>query len=315
MDIGKSIRKNREFHGLSRQKLADILGINVSTLGRYETGKRTPSLSTLKNISNALSIDFDILVSWTDVLNSNPDVFDFLERVFYGFQFLDKLALLLDTNHNDKDFRNFFECNFSDNKLFLKIANILELTDTQLYNWILLLRIEYDFYHNKESYIKRYNPIDDIERLNSMITSNRADLDIQPFDELFYKGINDKNKIKIKNYFEKIRNSNNTDLSITEIYKKNSEAWKEYGKSWNDYAISIENNPKFLLHAILNYLETHESFYTALAIDLYNNEHNDDILEYLTDDQINSIIKKVTDLVEYEIYKIEKENQNNEKKE
>lgn len=309
MDIGKSIRKNREFHGLSRQKLADILEINVSTLGRYETGKRTPSLSTLKSIAKALSIDFDILVSWTDILNSNPDVFDFLERVFYGFYFLEELALLLGTNHNDKSFSSFFECDFSDKTLFLKTANILELTDTQLYNWILLLRIKYDFYQKKESYIKRYDPINDIERLNCMITSNRADLDIQPFDELFYNGISNDNKTKIQNYFEKIYNSSNADLSVVEIHKKNSEAWKECRESWKDYAISIENNPKFLLRSILNYLESHEDFYTTLSIDSYNNDdHNDDVLEYLTDDQINSIIKKVTDLVEYELYKIEKEN-------
>lgn len=306
MDIGKSIRKNREFYGLSRQELADILEINVSTLGRYETGKRNPSLSTLKNISNVLSIDFDILIGWTDVLNTHPDVFDFLEKVFCNFDYIKKIAHLLGTNQHDKKFTDFFECNFSDKTLYLKTADILELTDTQLYNWILILRIKDDFYKNKLSYLRDYMPIEDSDRLDYMITSNKANLEIQPFDDLFFNGINNENKTKIKKYLEKIYTSNVENLNITEFYKK-------YGDDWRDVVINIESNPKFLLNSILKYLEEKNNFFSIFSIDLYGNKLDD--LEYLTDNQINSIVKKVTDLVEYEIYKIEKENQGSEKKE
>ena len=114
-----------------------------------------------------------------------------------------KIAHLLGTNQHDKKFTDFFECNFSDKTLYLKTADILELTDTQLYNWILILRIKDDFYKNKLSYLRDYMPIEDSDRLDYMITSNKANLEIQPFDDLFFNGINNENKTKIKKYLEK----------------------------------------------------------------------------------------------------------------
>ena len=87
-------------------------------------------------------------------------------------------------------------------------------------------------------------------------------------------------------------------------FKSNIEDLKSYGDDWRSIVLEIESNPKFLLNSILKYLEENESFYTTLSIDLYNNKSDD--LPYFTDEQINSIVKKVTDLVEYEIYKIEK---------
>ncbi|CEP94661.1 transcriptional regulator [[Clostridium] sordellii] len=87
-------------------------------------------------------------------------------------------------------------------------------------------------------------------------------------------------------------------------FKSNVEDLKSYGDDWRSVVLEIESNPKFLLNSILKYLEENESFYTTLSIDLYNNKSDD--LPYFTDEQINSIVKKVTDLVEYEIYKIEK---------
>lgn len=149
-------------------------------------------------------------------------------------------------------------------------------------------------------------PIEDSDRLDYMITSNKANLEIQPFDDLFFNGINNENKTKIKKYLEKIYTSNVENLNITEFYKK-------YGDDWRDVVINIESNPKFLLNSILKYLEEKNNFFSIFSIDLYGNKLDD--LEYLTDNQINSIVKKVTDLVEYEIYKIEKENQGSEKKE
>lgn len=95
-------------------------------------------------------------------------------------------------------------------------------------------------------------------------------------------------------------------------FKSNIDSLKKYADDWRSVVLKIESNPKFLLNSILKYLEENEEFYTGLSIDLYGNKSID--LDYFSDEQINSIVKKVTDLVEYEIYKIEKENKENKNK-
>lgn len=310
MSIGENIKRIRKLKGMSQRTLSDLSGVPRVSISRYENGERIPTIDIVRKIAHALSIKLDILVSWTDILNSNPNVIDFLEELFYGFDFLEELALFLGTTPHSKALSNLFAEDFSDKTLFLKTAKILELTDMQLYNWVLYNHITHDLYHNKESYIKKYSSVVDAGRLNYMITSNKANLDIQPFDELFYNGINNKNKSKIQNYFENLYNSINKNLQLTESFKKNVDFLKEYGDKWRDIVINIESNPKFLLNSILRYLEEKNDFYSVFSIDLFNNKSDD--LEYLTDKQINSIINKITDLVEYEIYKIEKENQSKE---
>lgn len=300
MEIGKSIKKNREFQGLSRKELADILNINVSTLGRYETGKRKPDLNTLKEIANALCIDLDILLSWTDILNSHPNVFEFLEKVFYGFNYLEKLALLLGTNPHDKTFSNFFNCDFSDKALYVKISDILELTDMQLYNWILLLRIKHDYYKNKAFYVRDYMPTEDCDRIDYMISSNKANLKIQPFDDLFYNGINNENKLKIKTYLEMIHSSNRKSLSLSTSEDE-----------FNCLALKTEED-EFSIKTPGGFASKPEIVNIDLA---YNSLVNlifyigkEDALSLLDDKLYRKLLTKTCDLLEFELFKIEKEN-------
>lgn len=91
------------------------------------------------------------------------------------------------------------------------------------------------------------------------------------------------------------RELTNKVVSIARDYKENL-------KSWNQAVINIESKPKYLLHSILNYLENTEEYYSSFLVNILNQE--DDLL-YFTDQQINNIITKVTDLVKYEIYKLE----------
>lgn len=110
------------------------------------------------------------------------------------------------------------------------------------------------------------------------------------------------NNSSIKDIMMNHQKSIDRDLQI----KSYMDDLNSYANDWRSVVINIESDPKFLLNSILKYLEEKEEFYTALSIDLYGNKS--DNLDYFTDEQINSIVKKVTDLVEYEIYKIEKEN-------
>jgi HTH-type transcriptional regulator / antitoxin HipB len=52
--MGNDIVKDRERIGWSQAELARRAGIRVETLNRIETGKRSPSLSTIEKIDAAL---------------------------------------------------------------------------------------------------------------------------------------------------------------------------------------------------------------------------------------------------------------------
>jgi Predicted transcriptional regulators len=54
-----SLRKNRK---LTQQKMADIAGIHVSQIKRYESGETQPSLEVLRKIAVALNISADMLL-------------------------------------------------------------------------------------------------------------------------------------------------------------------------------------------------------------------------------------------------------------
>lgn len=50
-----SIKKFRELRGLSRIELAQLSGVNVETIARYERGDREPRISVLNTIANVLA--------------------------------------------------------------------------------------------------------------------------------------------------------------------------------------------------------------------------------------------------------------------
>ena len=51
-NLGDKIREYRRIHGLSRKKLAEQLGINLSTLEGWETGKHQPTKKLLDKIAS-----------------------------------------------------------------------------------------------------------------------------------------------------------------------------------------------------------------------------------------------------------------------
>ena len=54
--IGKKIRACREFRGFSQIQLAELSGINVGTIRKYELGIRNPKPEQLEKIANSLKI-------------------------------------------------------------------------------------------------------------------------------------------------------------------------------------------------------------------------------------------------------------------
>ncbi|WP_461834116.1 helix-turn-helix domain-containing protein [Desulfothermus sp.] len=56
------IRAWREYKQITVRELAKQAGITSSYLSQIETGKRNPSIETLKSIAEALGIDVEILI-------------------------------------------------------------------------------------------------------------------------------------------------------------------------------------------------------------------------------------------------------------
>lgn len=56
MTIGEKIKESRITAKMSQQELADILEIKCAGISQWETDKRTPKISSLRKIANALGI-------------------------------------------------------------------------------------------------------------------------------------------------------------------------------------------------------------------------------------------------------------------
>ncbi len=64
------LKKLRESENISREHLANSLGITYSALSKYETGKREPGLELLQKIATHFDVTTDYLLGVTD--NSKP---------------------------------------------------------------------------------------------------------------------------------------------------------------------------------------------------------------------------------------------------
>lgn len=73
--VAFKIKTLRKAKGMTQQELADATGINRSTLGGYETGRRNPRLPDLQQLAEFFGVGLDYFgVATTD------EIFDILAR-------------------------------------------------------------------------------------------------------------------------------------------------------------------------------------------------------------------------------------------
>lgn len=60
--VGKKIRAYREFRGYSQIQLAELSGINVGTIRKYELGIRNPKPDQLEKIATALGLNVSVFL-------------------------------------------------------------------------------------------------------------------------------------------------------------------------------------------------------------------------------------------------------------
>ncbi|EIC1657441.1 helix-turn-helix transcriptional regulator, partial [Listeria monocytogenes] len=64
----KKLRKNEN---LTQDQLASKIGITRDTLANYETGRREPDFTTLKNIASYFEVSTDYLLGRDEIDNSD----------------------------------------------------------------------------------------------------------------------------------------------------------------------------------------------------------------------------------------------------
>ncbi len=62
------LKEYRLSKDLTQQDLADIVNIDVTSIGKYENGKRRPSYEVAKKIAEVLGFD------WTEFFNEKVEV-------------------------------------------------------------------------------------------------------------------------------------------------------------------------------------------------------------------------------------------------
>ncbi|MDQ0158854.1 helix-turn-helix domain-containing protein [Alkalibacillus salilacus] len=65
------LKKLREKENMSREILANKLGVSYSTIAKYESGVREPDFSTLEKLSSVLDVTVDYLLGKTDKEQGN----------------------------------------------------------------------------------------------------------------------------------------------------------------------------------------------------------------------------------------------------
>lgn len=92
----KRLTDLRETSNLSRQQLADILGVSRASLEYYEKGKRTPDIDVLYRLSEYFNVTADYLIGRTDKSGESTDVNAICEYTGLSEKAVDKLHSRLD---------------------------------------------------------------------------------------------------------------------------------------------------------------------------------------------------------------------------
>lgn len=65
-ELGNRLKQARKEKGLSQEDLANLIGLKVGTVSKYEQGDRTPGIGKLQLIANALGCDTSRFVASGD---------------------------------------------------------------------------------------------------------------------------------------------------------------------------------------------------------------------------------------------------------
>lgn len=92
--LGEAFKIIRVFNNLTQQELATALGISDSYLSQIESGKRTPTVQTIRDFSAHFRIPVSTLMFFSEQLGSGEGEDDKESRLAFGQRILGMLTKL-----------------------------------------------------------------------------------------------------------------------------------------------------------------------------------------------------------------------------
>lgn len=76
VSFGERLRLLREERKLGQKEIGNLLGVSVSSVGKYENGERTPSPDTINQLADFFDISADFLLGRSKVRESAEKILD-----------------------------------------------------------------------------------------------------------------------------------------------------------------------------------------------------------------------------------------------
>lgn len=83
--FGKNLQKYRKYRGLTQEKLAELIGVDVTSISSIETGKYFPSADNLSKLVSVLDIKFSDLFEFAS-MNSEEEIFEDILDILSSFK-------------------------------------------------------------------------------------------------------------------------------------------------------------------------------------------------------------------------------------
>ena len=94
--LGKRIKELRKSKNITQEKLAEITGMDITSLSKIETGRNYPQPDTIEKLADAFEIDIDKLFTFKNLLSKD----DYIESINKNIMFIqndyEKLKFLHD---------------------------------------------------------------------------------------------------------------------------------------------------------------------------------------------------------------------------
>ncbi|MBO8431520.1 helix-turn-helix transcriptional regulator [Spirochaetes bacterium] len=83
--FGQNVQKYRKYRNLTQEKLAELVGVDVTSISAVETGKYFPSADNLARIVEVLQVQFSDLFEF-DSLMANEEMFNDIVEMLTSFK-------------------------------------------------------------------------------------------------------------------------------------------------------------------------------------------------------------------------------------
>lgn len=84
-NFGKNLQKYRKYRGLTQEKLAELIGVDVTSISSIETGKYFPSADNLSKLVYVLQIQFSDLFMF-DSICTEEEIFEDILQILSSFK-------------------------------------------------------------------------------------------------------------------------------------------------------------------------------------------------------------------------------------